>query len=137
MSDLLIYFIVDVTVTVCLQFLQILDHILNILTQRIQYDWYLQQRQLHHIIPPGLLNNPPKQFLCLHRPLMIKLIKHPTILGLNRIEQANGKIKDATFLLWINFQYFSINTDGILDISLVFVTDSDIDQGVYVEVADA
>jgi hypothetical protein len=68
---------------------------------------------------------------------MIKLIKHPTILGLNRIEQANGKIEDATFLFWINFQYFSINTDGILDISLVFVTDSDIDQGVYVEVADA
>lgn len=137
MSDLLIYFIIDVTVTACLQFLQILNHLLNILTQRIQYHRYLQQRQLHHIIPPRLLNYPPKQFLCFNRPLMIKLIKHPTILGLNRIEQANGKIEDATFLLWINFQYFSINTDGILDISLVFVTDSDIDQGVYVEVADA
>ena len=90
MSDLLIYFIVDVTVTVYLQFLQILNNFLHILSQRIQYHRYLQQRQLHHIIPSCLLINPPKQLLSLHRPLMIKLIKHPTILGLNRIEQTNG-----------------------------------------------
>ena len=90
MSDLLIYFIVDVTVTVRLQFLQILNNFLHILSQRIQYHRYLQQRQLHHIIPSCLLINPPKQLLSLHRPLMIKLIKHPTILGLYRIEQTNG-----------------------------------------------
>ena len=67
---------------------------------------------------------------------MIKLIKHPTILGLYRIQQANSKIKYPTLFILINFQYFSINIDSILDISFVFVTDSYIDQRIYVEVAD-